>query len=288
MIRAALIWLCLALPTIALPALAQDLPDWTATSINDFAGMLSNDDAQAVDQALIALHDATGTQGTVVTLTDRARYGGSDGLEPFATRLFNDWGVGEAGRNDGFMLLVLQDDREVRIELGAGYPPAADAAAQAIIDRDILPDFRGGNMSAGIRDGTMAIIDQIARPHAAGLGFDGPSQKRDPLGWLMPIAFLGMFGFIGFNILRRVWQRFQLGRQPCPSCGGSGLVQESEIIQPSDGKGRASQVIWTRCPRCNWTSPRSEPRPISRRSSGGRGGGFGGGRSSGGGASGRW
>lgn len=282
MIRAALLWLCLALP-----GLAQDLPDWTATSINDFAGLLTNDDARIIDQALIALHADTGSQGTVVTLSDRARYGGTDGLEAFATRLFNDWGVGEAERNDGFMLLVLRDDREVRVELGAGYPRQADDAAQAVIDDSLLPAFRAGDMSGGIRDGTLAIIDQIARPHAAGLGYEGPSEKRDALGWLMPTAVFGFFGFVLFNIGRNIWRRIQFGRQPCPNCGGSGLIQESEVIQPGDGKGRASQVMWTRCPHCNWTSPRSEPRPVSRRSSG-RSGGFGGGRSSGGGASGRW
>ncbi|WP_299841413.1 YgcG family protein [uncultured Paracoccus sp.] len=284
MIRAALIWLCLALPVSA-----QELPDWTATTINDFAGLLTNADKQTIDQALIALQGETGSQGTVVTLTDRARYGGTDGLEAFTTRLFNDWGVGEAGRNDGFMLLVIRDDREARVELGAGYPGAADLAAQAIIENTLLPAIRAGEISGGIRDGTLAIIADIARPHAAGMGFDGPVDKPDLMDWLSRVVFFGVFGLIGFNILRKTWQRFQLGRQPCPNCGGAGLVQESEVIQPTDGTGRASQVIWTRCRRCNWTSPRSEGRPISRRSSsGGRGGGFGGGRSSGGGASGRW
>ncbi|TRW97917.1 TPM domain-containing protein [Paracoccus sp. M683] len=273
---------------LGLPATAQDLPDWQATSINDFAGLLSNDDTRVIDQALIALHRETGAQGTVVTLTDRARHGGTDGLEPFATRLFNDWGVGEADRNDGFMLLVLRDDREVRIELGAGYPRIANVAAQAIIDRTILPRFRAGEMSAGIRDGTLAIIDGIARPHAAGQGYEGPSARRDLLDWLVPIGVFGLFGFVAIGMARNIWRRFRLGRMPCPRCGGSGLIQESEIIRPSDDKGRASEVIWTRCPRCDWTSPRSEPRSIRSSSRSGRGGGFGGGRSSGGGASGRW
>lgn len=283
MIRAALLWLVLALPVAA-----QGLPDWTATSINDFAGLLTNDDTRIIDQALIALQGETGVQGTVVTLTDRARYGGGDGLEPFATRLFNDWGVGEATRNDGFMLLVLRDDREVRIELGAGYPGAANRQAQAIIDDQILPAFRNGDLSTGIRAGTQAIIADIARPNAAGMGFDGPVEKRDPLGRVLPFAVFGFFGFVALQIGRNIWRRVQFGRQPCPNCGGTGLVQESEVIQPSDGTGRASQVIWTRCPHCNWTSPRSEPRPINRSRSFGRSGGFGGGRSSGGGASGRW
>lgn len=281
--------LILVATLFSLPVSAQDLPDWKTTSISDYAEMISNDDARIIDQALIALHDETGVQGTVVTLIDRARYGGSDGLEPFTTRLFNHWGVGAAERNDGFMLLLLRDDREVRVELGDGYSRQAGAAAQAIIDDTVLSDFRAGEMSKGIRDGTLAIIDGIARPHAAGLGFDGPAQQRDPIGWLLPIGVFGMFGFVGFQILRKIWQRIKLGRQPCPNCGGSGLIQESEIIQPTDGKGRASQVMWTRCPRCNWRSPRSDPMPVSRhRGLGGRSGGFGGGRSSGGGASGRW
>ncbi|MCP6297180.1 hypothetical protein NL457_28565, partial [Klebsiella pneumoniae] len=87
-----------------------------------------------------------------------------------------------------------------------------------------------------------------------GMGFDGPVNRPDLMDWLSRMVFFGVFGLIGFNILRKTWQRFQLGRQPCPSCDGAGLVQESEIIQPSDGTGRASQVIWTRCRRCNWTS----------------------------------
>lgn len=288
MIRTARIWAALIWLALALPLAAQDLPDWQYTSVNDFAELLSDDDTRIIDQALIALHDETGVQGTVVTLSDRSRYGGVDGLEPFATRLFNDWGVGEAGRDDGFMLLVLRDDREVRIELGAGYPGAADPAAQAIIDRDILPEFRAGRMSDGIRAGTLAIIDEIARPNAAGMGFDGPVERRDPVGGMLPVIVLGIFGYIGFNILRGLWRRFRLGRQPCPRCGGKGLVQDSEIIRPAGAAGGSSQVLWTRCPSCNWTSPRSAPRPISRRRSSGRSGGFGGGRSSGGGASGRW
>lgn len=283
MIRAALIWLL-----IALPAAAQDLPDWQHTSINDFAGLLTDADTQVLDQALIALHADTGVEGTVVTLTDRARYGGgSEGLEGFATRLFNDWGVGDAQRNDGFMVLVLRDDREARIELGDGYSSAANRGAAAIIDQDMLPAFRAGNMSQGIRDGTLSVIEHIARPQAAGLGYDGPTTRKGPLDWLLPIGVFGFFGFVGFRILRDILARIKQGRQPCPNCGGSGLIRESEIVQPDNGTGAARQVIWTRCPNCNWTSPRHEsdraPRSSSRSS-----GGFGGGRSSGGGASGRW
>ncbi|MDO5613545.1 MAG: TPM domain-containing protein [Paracoccus sp. (in: a-proteobacteria)] len=284
MIRAAILWVALSLPVAA-----QGLPDWQHTSINDFAAVLSAEDTQILDQALIALHDGTGVQGTVVTLSDRARYGGSDGLEPFATRLFNHWGVGDAERNDGFMVLLLTDDREVRIELGAGYPAAADRVAGQIIDDTMLPDFRAGNMSRGVREGTLDVIQRIARPHAAG---EQVAPSRDGLGWLIPAGVFAFFGFVIVQIGRGLIGNLLRARQPCPQCGGAGLMQESETVGDAlpGGTPTTRRVIWRRCTRCGWTSPRetrsspvSSPRP--RRS---RGGGFGGGRSSGGGASGRW
>lgn len=282
MIRAALIWLLLALPLAA-----QDLPDWQHTSINDFAGLLSQDDTRTLDQALIALHDQTGIEGTVVTLTDRARYGGQDGLEDFATRLFNHWGVGDAERNDGFMLLVLRDDREARIELGAGYPGRANSIARDIMDRVILPNFRNDRMSQGIRDGTLAVIDRIARPSAEGRALQSP--RRSLLDWLVRLASFGIFGLVIVNIGRGLLARVIEARRPCPSCGGRGLIEEVEPISATDAAGNpvARQSVWRRCPTCGWTSPRSTRDAPSRTRRSSRGG-FGGGRSSGGGASGRW
>lgn len=280
MIRAALLALALAGS-----AAAQDLPDWQHTSINDFATLLSAEDTQVLDRALIALHEETGVEGTVVTLTDRARYGGAP-LEPFATRLFNHWGVGDAARNDGFMVLVIRDDREARVELGAGYGPEADIIAQDIMRATMLPDFRAGHLSHGIREGTLDVIQHIARPHAAGHELTVP--RRSLIDRIIPVAFFGFFGFVLVQIARGWWQKFRRYRQPCPNCGGSGLVQQSEVITDSlpGGAGTARQVTWARCPRCGWTGNRSEPMPVTQRRRHSRG--FGGGRSSGGGASGRW
>lgn len=281
MIRAALLWLMLALPLGA-----QDLPDWQHTSINDLAALLSEDDTRVLDQALIALHDQTGIEGTVVTLPDRARYGGSAGLEDFATRLFNKWGVGDATRNDGFMVLVLQDDREARIELGAGYPGSADRIAQDIMDRVMLPAFKADRMSDGIRDGTLAVIDRIARPSAEGRDLQAP--RRNPLEVLLPFLTFGIFGLVIFRMLRDIVARIRHARRPCPNCGGRGLVEEIAPVTGTDAEGNPlpRQSVWTRCPTCGWSQHITRDRPRRTRSS--RGGGFGGGRSSGGGASGRW
>ena len=272
MIRAALLWLVLALPVAA-----QDLPAPQHTSVNDFAHVLSNDDTRIIDQALIALHDQTGVEGTVVTMNSRAQYGGTDGLEPFATRLFNHWGVGDKDRDDGFMVLLLKNDRETRIELGAGYPRSFDPVSTRIIDRTMLPAFRAGDYSRGLREGTLATIDQIARVHAAGehpqtapvraAPPPAPIITEEPeqswAGYLFSKAILGFFllagGLIGLDMLRKI-----RGRNQCPSCGARDLItMETPVRDPGeDGGWSISQMSVRRsCPKCGWSEEHRVAQP---------------------------
>lgn len=310
MIRVILLWIFLALP-----AAAQSLPDWEYTSINDFAELLSNDDTRVLDQALIALNNDTGVEGTVVTLDTRASHGGTSGLEPFATRLFNYWGVGDKRKNDGFMMLILRDDREARIELGAGYPAAFDATAQDIMDDVMLPEFRDGDYSTGLRKGTLAVIEQIARPHAAGDVPPPPPPPPEP-GWgkRNPLAIFGIVAAAILSLPVTIGGYMLWMRNRCPQCRKRGLVEISEPIKrDADGDGwKVSQHSVKRlCQKCGWstmltrslsytdrfaedgtflgrTRHRSYSSASSRSSSSSSSGGFGGGSSSGGGASGRW
>lgn len=300
MIRALIISTALVAVT---PALAQSLPDWQHTSVNDFARVLTQEDTRALDEALIALHDQTGVEGTVVTLEDRASYGGGT-LEDFATSLFNKWGVGDKDRNDGFMVLFLRDDREVRIELGRGYSRSADIRAQDVINRVMIPEFRDGDYSSGLRDGTQAVIDTIARPVAAGQPVAAPS-RRNGEGWnWLPFGLFagGAAAMIGHSRWR------ERRRNRCPKCGHQGVNTTVSPIRDAQSDGgwmTSNQTVTQVCPNCGWTDTRTAPmntvtrwnsygqptqswRRDDRPRSGGRSGGFGGGSSSGGGASGRW
>ena len=281
-----------------LPAAAQDLPQWESATVNDFAGLLTPEDATALDRALSDLRDDTGVEGTVVTLTDRARYGGADGLEPFATRLFNHWGVGDAQRNNGFMLLVLTTDREARIELGRGYQNDADIIAQDITRRTLLPAFRDGRMSQGIRDGTQDIIKHIVLPTTRGEAVQRPDEPLTP-----KIIGFGIWAAIMALIGRHVWRRNR-----CPQCHRRDFTTSRSPHReelPEGGYRVSSDDVTRTCRHCGWSGTRQRPnrnsiwygtdgtRIRSERNSrygpgGGGSSGFGGGSSRGGGASGRW
>lgn len=289
----------------------QPLPQWTSTTVNDFAGLLTPDDARALDDELARLQQETGIEGTVVTLTDRATYGGTGddtgGLERFGTRLFNHWGVGDAAHDNGFMLLVLNQDHEVRIELGASYPGDADIPAQEILRNTILPGMREGSPSAAIRAGTEAIITHIALPFATGQQSRPMSAGRDwnDLAGGAIATLLVLLG--GATILRGVRRN-----RRCPECGKWDLKTRTEPVREDlpEGGWRISQTSRiSQCPACGWQTSRAiaaqhvmtygpdgtmrsrSQNPLAMRGRGqssGGGSGFGGGSSRGGGASGRW
>jgi uncharacterized protein len=75
--------------------------------------------------------------------------------------LFNQWGIGSPQRNDGILVLVAVKDRDMRIELGKGFPRAADGTAKSIIDNTMLPQFRNNNYNNGIELGVNRVIDRL-------------------------------------------------------------------------------------------------------------------------------
>lgn len=262
-------------------AQAEPWPAPGELEVNDFAGLLPREAAARIRAELSDLRARTGIEAVLVTLPTRADYDPAPSLEAFATRLFNGWGIGDATRNDGILILILAEDREMRIELGAGYSPEYDIPAQDVIDRVMLPAFREGRMAEGIEAGVGAVITKIAERHAAGL-----APAPAPRSWAGALPFALFAGAAAFLVLRgRVWRLGgRLAR--CPSCGHRGILRDEVVEEAATATASGRGLRRQSCPACGWRE--SRPYAIAARGPGGSGGGFGGGRSSGGGASGRW
>ncbi|WP_299725394.1 YgcG family protein [uncultured Tateyamaria sp.] len=274
-------------------ASAQTYPDPTSTDINDFAGLLV--DAEVRDTLrtrLVNLRQATGVEMTVVTLATQKDFAPNLSLEAFATGLFNSWGIGDASRNDGVLVLVLRDDRAMRVELGAGYAQDWNDEAARVVGNEFLPHFREGDYQSGISSGSAAVIDTIVVPFLAGK--TGPAKTDEGQPWYMVLIF-GVI-FLGI-MLRNVMGDFVVRFRTCPQCGRKGTLRATRrtIVHASSmTPGSAERTVT--CTACDYHDlstiylpRRSSASDHSSSSSGsGFGGGFGGGRSGGGGASGRW
>ncbi|MDW7761309.1 MAG: TPM domain-containing protein [Acidobacteriota bacterium] len=140
--------------------------------VEDGAAVLGPEYAALIDMVCHALKNRTSAEFAVVTVADL------DGrsIEDYAARLFARFGIGEAGKDNGILLLFSRDDRKVRFEIGYGLEGAVpDAAAGRILEDRALPHFREGRFGRGIYESVKAAAEAVARESGIDLGVSDPA-----------------------------------------------------------------------------------------------------------------
>lgn len=126
--------------------------------VNDFAGVLEASDEQYIQLAAVQLQEATTAQVVVVTIQSLQ----GEPLENYAYQLFKQWGIGTAEKNNGVLILVATDDRESRIEVGYGLEGVLpDGKTGRIQDEYMIPYFKENEYGSGIRNGFLAIVQEV-------------------------------------------------------------------------------------------------------------------------------
>ncbi len=126
------------------------------TLVTDVAGVLTPEQKQALENKLVAIDDSSSNQIAVVIIPSLDGYP----KEEYANKLFRAWGIGDKKKNNGVLLLIAINDRQIWIEVGYGLEGAIpDITALNIIDNDIKPAFKAGNYYEGIDQAT----DNIAK-----------------------------------------------------------------------------------------------------------------------------
>lgn len=127
--------------------------------VNDFAGVFSASERDALEQKLRTFNDTTSTQIAIATIADL------EGVAPsvYATELAHKWGVGKDGKDNGVLILVkpkTSDSKgEVFIAVGYGLEGAIpDAIASRIIRDVIIPQFQNNDMYGGINEATDMLM----------------------------------------------------------------------------------------------------------------------------------
>lgn len=261
----------------ALPALAQQ-PQLTGRVV-DSAGIIDAATEEDLTAKLEAFEKKSSDQIVVATVPNL----GGETIEPYANRMFRAWGLGQAGENNGILLLVALEDRKVRIEVGYGLEGTlTDLHSKLIIENTMVPAFRAGDYSGGI---SRAVDDIIMVLEGNGAELEARAERNrqsdraiDIDTWIVIIFFTIwfsiFFGSIGISLLAPIFGRkigprryrwlgmdVDLNRKPRRRRSSSGWVNHTGGSGWSGGGG-------------GWSG----------------GGGFsgGGGSSGGGGASGSW
>lgn len=164
--------------------------------VNDFAGILDEPTRIALEERLKAVETKTSAEIAVATVASL------DGMsvDEYANRLFKQWGVGQEKVDNGVLVVVAPNEREMRIEVGYGLEGILpDGLAGQISDQQFLPKFRTNDYRGGIADGVNRIADIVEKNQvvtAEELARINQSPNRNAPPWVA-VPFLGMFVAIG-------------------------------------------------------------------------------------------
>ena len=179
---------------LAVPPLTGRVVDQTTT--------LTSEQKATLEQTLQAFEARKGSQIAVLVVPTTE----PETIEQYALRVAEQWKLGRKKVDDGAVLVVAQNDRALRIEVGYGLEGAlTDATSKRIISEIIVPRFKAGDFHGGITAG----VDQIIRV------IDGeplPKPNGKPAGGMadiqqyVPVIFI--LALVVGGLLRSVLGRF--------------------------------------------------------------------------------
>ena len=194
LLRACFLLLCLA-------ALALGV-DWKALKpqgyVSDFARVVDAQSRAALEQYCARVEQATGAQMALVTIPSLE----GEPIEDVANTIYRTWGVGQKGKNEGIMLLLVINDRRSRLEVGYGLEPILPDGFVGSILREMRPALRSRQYGDAMMAAAQMIGSTIAKSKNVSLDAQLPRRARRSPGESIPWpALLGGL-FLVFWLLR--------------------------------------------------------------------------------------
>ncbi len=191
----ALILIAAAVAAFGAAAIAANFspPPTPTRYVVDAAGALDDTTTTALESELRAFEKATGHQVVVYI----GQTTGDVPLETYTAETAHTWRIGRKGKDDGAILFLFMQDHKVRIEVGYGLEGSlTDAAASTIIQDEIVPRMRDGDVDAAVTAGVvkmLAAIDPSFTPTATAAPQESTEVTSNPAGIWFVVIFLTIF-----------------------------------------------------------------------------------------------
>jgi len=193
-------------------AAAPSFPERGRSAVVDAAGVIPDGAEAALEARLVAWNRSTGHQLVVATVPSLL---GRE-IQDYSIGLLRHWRLGRAGANDGVLLLLAPNERQVRIEVGYGLEPVlTDARSSLIIREAIRPPLRAGDVAGALTAGA----ERIMRAVASGADQTPQAPRREegrPLSWWWIVfaslgcLVLGVFLYPLFALWFTIWPFYAL------------------------------------------------------------------------------
>ena len=287
-------WFCYGLTDI--PEFAHRVIDTTQT--------LTDSQKESLESSLIGFEKPR-TDGAQIAVLMIPKLD-NETVEQYADRVFIQWKIGRKGQDNGILLVIVKDDKLMRIEVGYGLEGTiTDLVASKIIREQLAPQFRQNNYYQGIDNALSVLKQKIDNPTPK--CEDNEQGLRIEQLFTENFAYYALVSFVICFILAKLLYRkdktkqcFRTGLFNALSVAGYTLWHVEYILEIAFLMFVIMCVVFCLSTMASGIlTPGAGGGGNNRGGSGGfggssggsRGGGFsggGGGRSGGGGASGRW
>jgi len=147
---------------------AQKFPD-PKGYVNDFANVIDLSFERKIESICQEIKQKAGVEIAVVTMTTI----GDEDYRDYANRLFETWGIGQRGKDNGILIFNTVKERKVWVEVGYGLEGILpDALVGRILDRYVFPFLKRDDYGNGHLSGVAAIAQLIAREENVQLSGD--------------------------------------------------------------------------------------------------------------------
>jgi uncharacterized protein len=168
--------------------------------VNDFAGLLNQDEVARLESKLRAYHDTTSTQIYIVIVNDFLGYDKSD----YSFRLGEKWGIGQKSKNNGALILIKpkvgSEKGEAFIAIGYGLEDVIpDITSNQIVNREMIPFFKQNQYYQGLDAATTTIINLAKGKFTADQYNKGKKSSGSGIFIIIVIGIILFFTLFGGN-----------------------------------------------------------------------------------------
>ena len=205
----------------------------------DPENILTPEARNSIDRMLYQLEQKTGIQSVVAVVPSI----GEEDCFDFCHQLLNKWGVGQKGKDNGLIILLVTDQRCIQFYTGYGLEgPLPDAICKRIQTRDMIPYLKDERWSEGMEAGIRATCAHLDGSAPVGAPDKGNNDSPS-LGFIL----LGVFGLLGVALLIGIMAQYAASR--CPQCGQHKLQRTSSQLIARRAGIKTEEVTYV-CRNC--------------------------------------
>jgi len=126
--------------------------------VNDYSCVLDDQTKEEILSRGVALQEKTTAQAVVVTVEST----NGEEISEYALNLGREWGIGEEDKDNGILILLATEDRQIYIAVGYGLEGALpDSKTGRILDNYGIPYLKEDDFSKGISETYKAVVNEI-------------------------------------------------------------------------------------------------------------------------------